>query len=158
MFGLMLVLLALDQGAKIWIREAVPLHSLSVLVPNFFDLTHVENKGVSFSLLGNISDSVRVPLLVGISALALGMLSYYWLRNRAGMNRYSDVAFALILPGAGGNLVDRLIFGTVTDYIHFRFFEVSFFVNNIADILISAGVALYIIGTLLQIRRDKTRE
>lgn len=145
-FLLMLVLVLADQGVKIWVRAEIPLHAGSVLVPNLIDLTHVENKGVSFSFLGNLDEGLRAPLLVGISLFAVSVLGYYWWSNWRGLNFYSNLAFMLILPGAMGNLIDRIIYGTVTDYFHFKFYSTSFFVNNLADIFISAGVVAYLIG------------
>jgi signal peptidase II len=150
----MVLLLALDQASKAWVRVEVPMHRSTVLVPNLLELTRVENRGVSFSLLGDVRDTVRVPLLVGISLVAVVLLGVYWLRQRPLLHPLGDVAFVMILPGAVGNLIDRLVFGTVTDFLHFRFYSVSFFVNNVADILISLGVLAYLLGTLLTWRRD----
>ena len=152
LFTLMGVLLLLDQGFKVWVRAATPLHHATSLIPNLLELTHVENRGVSFSFLGDISDNVRVPLLVSISIVAVALLAYYWLRHRGTMNVPSEFAFVLILPGAIGNLIDRAVFGTVTDYLHFRFYSLSFFVNNLADILISLGVLAYLLGAILASR------
>ena len=61
-FAAMVLLLALDQGTKAWVRAEVPLHRATVLVPHLLELTHVENRGVSFSLLGDLGDAVRVVL------------------------------------------------------------------------------------------------
>ncbi len=152
LFTLMGVLLLLDQGGKVWVRATIPLHQATSLIPNLLELTHVENRGVSFSFLGDISDNVRVPLILSISIIAVALLAYYWLRHRGTMNVPSEFAFVLILPGAIGNLIDRAVFGTVTDYLHFRFYSLSFFVNNLADILISLGVVAYLLGALLASR------
>ena len=141
-------LLLLDQLPKIWVRANIPMHHTMDLIPYLIDLTHVENKGVSFSMLGGLPDSVRVPILVGISVAAVGVLAYYWIRFRHRMNAFTHFGFVLILAGASGNLIDRAVFGTVTDFFHFRFIETSFFVNNVADILISLGVICYLIGVL----------
>ena len=149
----MALLLGLDQASKAWVRAGIPLHQSTELLPNLLDLTHVENRGVSFSFLGDIADGVRVPLLVGISVIAVALLGLYWLRQRTALHPLAEAAFALILPGAIGNLIDRLLFGTVTDFLHFRFFETSFFVNNVADILISLGVVAYLLGALLDRQR-----
>ncbi|MCZ6748311.1 MAG: signal peptidase II, partial [SAR324 cluster bacterium] len=59
----------------------------------------------------------------------------------------TEWAFLLILPGAIGNLIDRAWFGTVTDFLHFRFYSTSFFVNNVADVFISLGVVTFVVGT-----------
>ena len=142
----------LDQGAKTLVRVYVPLHQTRNLIPHLIDLTHVENKGVSFSFLGGVSDDIRLPLLIGISLLALGLLGYYWWQQRKGLNALSHFAFQLILGGAIGNLVDRVLIGAVTDFLHFRYYSTSFFVNNLADILISAGVVAYLLG-MIRLRR-----
>ncbi len=155
LLGTMALLLALDQALKAWVRAAIPLHHSSVLVPELIELTHVENRGVSFSFLGDMADGVRVPLLVSVSLLAVGLLTAYWLRHRGQMHGLTEAAFVLILPGAVGNLIDRLAFGTVTDFLHFHFYDTSFFVNNVADILISLGVVAYLLATLLEHRRPE---
>ena len=152
------LLLALDQASKFWVREHIPLQASSVLIPNLIDLTHVENAGVSFSFLSELNAAIRVPLLTGLSFLAVLALGTYWWRYRHTMNGWADFAFVLILPGAGGNLIDRGVFGTVTDFFHFRFFTFSFFVNNIADIQISLGVGAFLIGMLLARRTDSPGE
>ena len=151
----MAALLVLDQGPKFWVRAHVPLQRTTVLVPNLLEFTHVENRGVSFSVLGSLGDRLRIPLLVTFSTLAVIALGYYWMRQRRGMDGFMEWAFLLILPGAVGNLIDRAAFGTVTDFLHFRFYATSFFVNNIADILISLGVAAYLVGTLWRGRRER---
>lgn len=146
--GLMALLLLIDQGIKIWVRIEIPLRKSISLIPQLIDLTHVENRGISFSMFGQLGDTVRVPLLVGISLIAIVILCAYWWRNRDEFTYFTNLAFVLILPGAFGNLVDRAWYGTVTDYLHFRFYATSFFVNNFADILISAGVVAYLIGMI----------
>ena len=148
--GTMALLVAADQALKAWVRTAIPLHHATVLVPGLIELTHVENRGVSFSFLGDVTDGVRVPLLVSVSLVAVALLAAYWLRHRAHLPALSDAAFVLILPGAVGNLIDRLVFGTVTDFLHFHFGDTSFFVNNLADILISLGVVAYLLAALTE--------
>jgi len=140
------VLVAADQATKILVRLYIPLHHSSNLLPHLLDLTHVQNRGVSFSFLGNLADGLRVPLLIVVSVLALLILSWYWWRHRRQLTTLSHLAFQLIVAGALGNLIDRSVYGAVTDFFHFRFFSTSFFVNNVADMLISAGVVAYVLG------------
>ncbi len=148
-------LVTVDQGAKLWVRQNVAPHHASALLPNLLDLTHVQNKGVSFSFLGNLADDIRAPLLIVISVLAMALLAWYWWRQREQLDAFSHLAFQLILAGAAGNLIDRVMYGAVTDFLHFRFYATSFFVNNVADILISAGVIAYLIGMLRQHRKGR---
>ncbi len=140
------LLVAADQGTKTWVRAVVPPHSVAVLIPGLIDLTHVENPGVSFSFLGTVAAEVRVPLLIAVTLLAVAVLGGYWIRKRKAMDGWMDAGMILILAGAVGNLIDRFVQGTVTDFLHFRIGTYSLFVNNAADIFISFGVASYVIA------------
>ena len=148
-------LLAIDLVSKIWIRANVPLYELTTLIPNFIDLTHVQNRGVSFSFLSDLNDSIRLPLLIGVSVLATTGMIFYQLRYWLDLDEWTKHGLTWILPGAMGNLVDRAWFGQVTDFFHFRWFEVSFFVNNFADIFISFGVVCFITSSLVSFRSAK---
>lgn len=153
----MVALLALDQGSKIWVRHEVPSHQITELLPNLLDLTYVQNKGVSFSFLSELPDALRLPLLIGVAAIAvLGML-YYLIRSWKELDIFSKTALILILPGALGNLIDRILFGAVTDFLHFHWYQISFFVNNLADCFISIGLVFFLIGTFWT-RRSSTTE
>lgn len=148
------VLFALDYGSKEWVRQTVPLYEMTPLIPQLMDLTHVQNHGVSFSIMSDWPELVRLPLLIGISAIAvLGMVVYlyrYW--NE--LDRWTWWALVVILPGALGNLIDRALQGYVTDFLHFRAGDFSFFVNNLADIFISVGV-LFLAWSAYQLRREQ---
>lgn len=142
------LLVLLDQGSKIWVRQHVDSYHMIPILPNFLELTLVQNKGVSFSFMSDWPETVRLPLLLSISVIAVvGMLCYliwYWKRSDLIMK----IALVLIIPGALGNLIDRAIFGSVTDFLHFRWYDVSFFVNNLADCFISVGVCFFILSTV----------
>ena len=142
--GVMVLLVLADQAVKLEVRRNVPLGQRTVLIPNLLELTHTKNDGVSFGLLADLPGW----LLVGVSLAAIVMLAFFWVTRREKLNGMSHLAFLLILPGAIGNLIDRALLGAVTDYLHFRFYSTSFFVNNLADILISAGVVAFLIGAV----------
>lgn len=148
-------LLALDLLSKIWVRASIPLFELTPLVPNFLDLTHVQNRGVSFSFLAELDDSIRLPLLIGISVLAVAGILFYQIRYWEELDRWTRQGLSWILPGALGNLIDRAWFGHVTDFFHFRWYELSFFVNNLADIFISAGVIFFLLSSFLSPTPEK---
>ena len=141
----MIVFLGLDLGSKIWVRANIPLYETSELLKNFLELTHVQNRGVSFSFLSDISDSIRIPLLVGVSLVATVAMLYYQIRYWDELDFYTRSGLACVIPGAAGNLIDRVVYGYVTDFFHFRWYETSFFVNNFADCFISIGVIFFII-------------
>ena len=141
----MIVFLGLDHGSKIWVRANIPLYETTGLLTNFLDLTHVQNRGVSFSFLADYSDSIRIPLLVGVSLVATVAMLYYQTRYWDELDFCTCSGLTCVIPGAAGNLIDRVVYGYVTDFFHFRWYETSFFVNNIADCFISGGVGFFII-------------
>ncbi|MBC8220082.1 MAG: signal peptidase II [Proteobacteria bacterium] len=142
---IMIILLGLDLGSKVWVRANVPLYEVTELITNFIDLTHVQNRGVSFSFFADIADYLRIPLLVGVSLVAVIAMIFYQTRYWNDLDFYTRSGLVCVLPGAAGNLVDRALYGYVTDFFHFRWYETSFFVNNLADCFISLGVVFFIV-------------
>ncbi len=134
------LLLLLDQGSKAWIqRTFLPGESLPV-VPGYFHLTHVRNEGAAFGLLqGQTTLFVAITLAV----LAAGFL----MRRRIAEEQLPvRLGFTLGLSGAAGNLIDRLLRGSVVDFLDFRVFPVF----NFADVGIVAGAALLAWGILTE--------
>lgn len=135
-------LTALDQALKAWAREALAQGAYVELIPNFIHLTYQENRGISFSLLADLPDSLRAPLLAGVSlAVILGLGVYCW-KQRHSLPALEAWGYSLILAGALGNLIDRAWRQSVTDYMFFHWYDQGFFVNNLADDLISIGFVL----------------
>ena len=147
-FLVIILFTLVDQGSKFWVRQNVNPYQVTPLLPNFLELTFVQNKGVSFSFLSNLPDMTRLPLLLSISIIAVVGMLYYLIRYWNVTDQYMKMALVWIIPGALGNLIDRAIFGAVTDFLHFRWYDFSFFVNNLADCFISVGVVFFIISTL----------
>lgn len=146
-FMMMTILTLIDQGSKMWVREHIQSYQIIPLIPNFLELTFVENKGVSFSFLSDLPDMIRLPLLISISLIAVVGMSYYLIRYRKVIDHYMKLALVWIIPGALGNLIDRVIYNAVTDFLHFRWYDFSFFVNNLADCFISVGVVFFALST-----------
>ena len=135
-------LTALDQVIKVWARAALAEGAYLELIPNFIHLTHQENRGISFSFLANLPDVWRAPLLAGVSALVILGLGVYCYRHRHSLPTSEAWGYSLILAGAMGNLIDRAWRHSVTDYMYFHWYDTGFFVNNLADDLISVGFVL----------------
>ncbi|MCP4295003.1 MAG: signal peptidase II [Proteobacteria bacterium] len=149
-----LIFVGLDQWIKILVRQNLTGLSNIEVIPNFIHLTHQENRGISFSMLSDLPDSIRVPLLSGISlVVVLIMLIYLYLKweKIITLERWG---FSLVLSGAIGNLIDRAFRQEVTDYMHFHFYDKSFFVNNLADDLISLGFVFMVYASF----KDKAEE
>ena len=144
-----LFLVGLDQWIKYWVRANLTPSSYIEIIPNFIHLTYQENRGVSFSFLSDLPDWIRAPLLAAVSAVVIVFLALYVYKRWLQLNRVEKWGFALILAGALGNLCDRVFRKQVTDYMHFHFYETGFFVNNLADDLISVGFLLVLTAGFL---------
>lgn len=130
--------IVLDQGSKWWLADALSPGE-RVPVTSYFDLVRVMNPGAAFSFLAGAGGWQRwlfVLLALAISGWVLGMLRRH--ADQPGL----AVALALILGGALGNLIDRLRFGAVLDFLDFYWAGWHWPAFNIADSAISVGVGL----------------
>jgi signal peptidase II len=135
LYGIGSFIILLDQYTKHWVRQSIPLgvswSPIAWLDP-IVTFTHVRNTGAAFGLLPQLSGIFIVVALVVI----VGIIVYY--RQLAQASLLLRIALGLQLGGAAGNLIDRLIFGHVTDFIDFRVWPVF----NVADSAIVIGTAL----------------
>ncbi len=141
-----LVVVIADQLSKWAIIEWVPLYD-KVPINSFINLTHQKNLGAAFSFLANAGGWQRwffVVLSTGVSAV---IVVWIW-RIRGEGQSLLAAGLALVLGGAVGNLIDRLMYGYVTDFIQVWFGSWAFPSFNIADAGISVGAALLIIDAL----------
>ncbi len=112
----------------------------------FFDLTWVENRGVSMGFFTANTDTARWVLVAVTATIAAGVLFWVW-RER---NRSDSLALAMVLGGALGNIVDRVRYGYVADFLDLHIGEFRpFLIFNVADAAISIGVLLLLIRALL---------
>lgn len=154
--GLAVVLIGLDQLFKYWVRLYLHDGTSIELIPNLIHLTHQENEGISFSLLSDLPDIVRVPLLAGVSLIVVVILCLYVYRNWSVLELGERWGFSLIISGAVGNLIDRVFRQSVTDYMYFHFYDTGFFVNNLADDLISIGFMIMLFKLIFGNKNDPT--
>jgi signal peptidase II len=143
---------ALDQWSKFYISAHFELHHTRPLIPHWLDLTYTLNPGAAFSLFATMSPGFRHIFFIGLSIVAAIVLIVLMLR-RATTTSYA-IAFALILGGTIGNLIDRVAHGRVTDFIWFHHASFSYPVFNLADSAITGGVALILILTWLEPSAD----
>ena len=137
-----LVVLAADQASKWWILNGLDLpQSGNVRLLPVLDLTMVWNRGVTFGLLNGLGAWGSVVLAV--VALVIVAVLGFWLRRAA--NRVTAIALGAIAGGAVGNVIDRVRFGAVVDFIHAHIGRWSWYVFNVADASIVCGVAALLI-------------
>jgi signal peptidase II len=144
---LSLAVLVLDQWTKHLAESALAGRPPVTVVPGFFDLVHVENTGVAFGLFAAGGSTMGVVALTLLGMIALGLVLYYFLRTPES-NRVVLVSLALILGGAIGNLVDRVMSGSVTDFIDLYVGTHHWPTFNAADSAISVGIVLLSIDAL----------
>jgi len=144
-----LVLLAADQAVKWWILEVVRLPEVGrVYVLPFLNLTMVWNRGVTFGLLQG--EAWWHPYALAAIASVVAVLLVVWLARAE--NRLVSLALGLVLGGAVGNVIDRMRFGAVVDFIDVHAYGWHWYVFNVADSAIVIGVGLLLADALLRPR------
>lgn len=140
-----LATLLVDQGFKWWMLALYDIDEKGrVAVTPFFDLVMVWNRGISYGLFQQDGEAGRWFLIV----VTLGAVALLALWLATARNRVSAAALGLVIGGALGNLVDRLVHGAVADFFHFHAFGYSWYVFNIADAAIVAGIAVLLYESL----------
>lgn len=133
----------LDQWSKLYVRANFALYHTRPIVPGWLDLTYTLNPGAAFSLFATMPPGFRHIFFISLSIIATVVL--VTLMGRRTTTMLSSIAFALILGGTIGNLIDRIARGLVTDFIWFHHLSFSYPVFNLADSSITVGVALILL-------------
>lgn len=149
--GIALLVLLIDQFTKVLVLGAFQLGD-STPITSFFNLVRVHNHGAAFSFLAGAGGWQRW-LFTGIGVVAV-LFMLWMLRAHPGQKLFS-LAIALILGGAVGNVVDRLLHGYVVDFLDFYWGAWHFPAFNVADSGISVGAALLILDEILRVRRGR---
>ena len=149
--GLALLILIADQFTKVLVTGYFKLGD-STTVWSFFNLVRVHNEGAAFSFLAGASGWQRW-LFTGIGVVA-AIFIVWMLRAHAGQRLFA-FALSCILGGAIGNLVDRIAYGHVVDFLQFHYAGWYFPSFNIADSAITIGACTLILDELLRVRRAR---
>ena len=144
--------LALDQATKYAVERFLAYGERLAVVPGFLDLTLVYNRGAAFSFLAQAGGWQRW-FFIGIGAVAT--IFIVWLLTKHGSQRLFAFSLALILGGAIGNVVDRIVRGHVVDFVllHWQRFHWPAF--NVADSAITVGAVLLVVDELRRVRRGR---
>jgi signal peptidase II len=140
-------IVAADQLTKWLVRRSLELHEYREIVSGLLSLSHVRNRGAAFGILADADLPYQSALFVALSLVALGAIALYT-RKLPETAFLPQVALALILGGAVGNLIDRVTFGYVTDFVHVYWKQYSWPDFNVADSAISTGVCLLLLDML----------
>ena len=137
--AVVLGIVLLDQATKILVAQTIALYDRVPVVPSFFDLTHLRNPGAAFSLFAQAPEWFRQPfffLVTGVAIVALSLFLYH--AKEEGL--LLTVAVSGVLAGAIGNLIDRLMYGEVIDFLLFYWGTYHWPAFNVADSCITLGV------------------
>jgi signal peptidase II len=139
-------IIVLDQASKYYIRTHMTLYESIAVIPHWFDITFALNPGAAFSMFVNAPQWFRSALLFTLASAAIVVLLVLLMRDPK-LNMVS-ISFALILAGALGNLIDRVRFGRVVDFIDVHYYFHHYPIFNFADSAITIGVSLILLNTL----------
>ena len=153
-FVIAALVVVLDRFTKGLIKTHISAYDTISVIPGLFNIVHSENPGIAFGMLANTSGPWRNVLLIGFSAVVLIAISVMLLRPSSQRDTVLRTALAFILGGAFGNLYDRIVNGTVTDFIEVHAGQHYFPAFNVADSAITVGACLL----LLDMWRAKERK
>ena len=146
-FLIALTVVILDRAAKWAVAQNIPLHDSFQVIPEFFRITHVENRGAAFGLFADSASQWRGPALILFSIIAMCIVTLLLWRNSHQITM-TGVALSLILGGAAGNLWDRMMQGHVVDFLDFYVGSYHWPAFNVADSAIVIG-AFVLMGEIL---------
>jgi len=152
--GIAVLVIVIDQLTKQWIMTNFALHEQQNVIPGIFDLVYVTNTGAAFGFMAGNKSWLRHLFFVGVAIAALIFIIYAYGHLKR-QNKIFTHALGLIGGGAIGNLIDRLRFGSVVDFLDFYLGKHHWPAFNVADSAITVGVGLFLLGTLLQHREEK---
>src|SRR5450631_4091395 len=146
-FLIAFLVVMLDRVTKWVVSKNISLHDGKQVIPGFFRITHVENRGAAFGLFADSPAQWKIAALVLFSIVALAIVSVLLWRNNHSMQS-TGIGLALILGGAVGNLWDRLLSGRVVDFLLFYVGQYQWPAFNVADSAIVVGAGLLVIEIL----------
>jgi signal peptidase II len=156
--ALTLGVVVIDRLTKLWIEAKVNLYDTVAVIPGLFNIVHSENRGMAFGIGNDGATWFTRLLLIGLSVAVLGALGYgVWYSKRADAGSPTKAAetwaLFLVAGGAVGNLYDRVVRGSVTDFLDFYYGEYHFATFNIADSAITLGALILVALALMGERK-----
>lgn len=139
--GWLVAIVVLDQLTKIIVDRSMPLHQSTPIIDGLFNLTYVRNTGAAFGIFAGSAEIFRRPFLILVSILA-SVFIIVMMKRLAEKETGLVIGLSFILGGAIGNLIDRVIYGEVIDFLDFYWRSYHWPAFNIADSFITIGVGI----------------
>ncbi|MBA3013664.1 MAG: signal peptidase II [Desulfobulbaceae bacterium] len=147
--GIIIAVVVSDQLTKAWIMANFAEYQSLEIIPGLFSLTYLTNRGAAFGFLNGDHGAWRHAFFIGVAVLAM-VIMLVFLRQMQKEGKWSVGAIALIFGGAAGNLIDRLRFGAVVDFLDFYWTTHHWPAFNVADSAITIGVGIFLILNFLR--------
>ena len=129
----------LDFIVKIIIKSNMDVYDSINIIPSFFSITYVRNTGAAFSIMENS----RVLFII-IALVSLILIHKYLIMNKV-INKFLMISYSMLIGGIMGNMVDRILYGYVIDYLSFNIFGYSFPIFNLADTFIVVSIIMLLL-------------
>jgi signal peptidase II len=147
------VIVFLDQITKAAILKNFFIHESRPVIDGFFNIVYVMNPGAAFGFLANMSETFRYLFFIGITILVMALIIYYIATSKS-QNMLYVVSLTLIFAGAVGNLIDRIRFGAVVDFLDVYIGTAHWPAFNVADSSITCGAVLMVWGMIIQRKKE----
>lgn len=134
-----LFLVVIDQVSKYLIRSTMELYESIPVIKNFFHLTYITNDGMAFGI--NFPGGIYLFTIASF-LLTIFLIGYLWYERKGHL--ILRISLALIIAGAIGNFIDRVMFKEVIDMFDFIFFGYHWYIFNVADSAVTVGIILYL--------------
>ena len=154
---LVALIVALDQYTKHLVVQAWQLGDSTPVVPGFFSLTYLRNRGGAFGLFAGLPEAWRVAFFV-VFAIATVAALIWMLRTTPREDRVQRMALTWVIGGALGNLYDRILYGEVVDFLDVYVGDWHWPAFNVADSFISCGVVLLLVGSFVTSQESRPSE
>lgn len=149
-------LIILDQLTKYFVASHIPKHMSLRVIDGFFSLTHIRNSGVAFGLFAESESDIKVTIFIVFSVVAImAILLFFW--ETPPDKKMVLIALILIFSGAIGNLIDRILYAEVIDFLDFFIGRYHWPAFNIADSCITIGVALMFVDIIKSYIAEENR-
>lgn len=135
------IFLLIDIIVKLLVANKLVLNESIKIIDNFFYITYVKNTGAAWSIL-----SGRQTFLIIISLIIIFLLIAYLIRKKE-YKKLEIIGYSMLISGSIGNLIDRIVYGYVIDYLNFYIFNYNYPIFNIADVCIVIGIILLVIDS-----------
>lgn len=154
-FAIAALVFLLDRVSKYLVAQNIALYDSISIIPGFFRLTHVQNRGAAFGIFDESPSEWKVWMLIIFSLAALIIVTVLLWKNSFALTA-TGVALSLVLGGAAGNLWDRLVAGRVTDFLLFYIGQHIWPAFNVADSAIVCGALLLVAEILFTKNAEQT--